>query len=286
MTYPAIELEKAIKIRDGLKAAQSEGASLDDLISDSMVPDFESSVTMRGTVEFDADRVAEVATRELARWRELREQLGVDFRQHNLWGLEESMAEPVHRCLRHVGVEALSDPDFWRYLHLGPFRWYLLEREPEMKPHDYGGNRRTPKSWLLNRTFLWGALAVDDADPNSPYRLATAVGEAGLRSNGRRGKVIDFWHSHLIRVSFASTNRISRAFIEAATNDPVALNDDARQFEKRMLRISRSVALGVVGEPSLAQMTNEQKMRALEDARKKRALEDARKKRALEESSL
>lgn len=263
MPYPVIDLQSARELRNRLERARLAGASLVDLAGDALISAAEF-VRQRGSADYNADVVDTTAQSTFD--DHLAEAVpGRKPSASELYQLEAEMAGPVHACLRDHAVEVLADPDFWRFLHLGPFRWYLLVREPEMQPQDFGGANASRKYWLLIRTYLWGAFAYDAADPSNPYRRCTAVGDAGMREHGRPGKVIDFWHSHLIRRNVAPSNSVSRAFIDAATTAPVALNDDAREFAKHMVRVGRSTSLQLLDDGEIATIVGEQKKRALGD---------------------
>lgn len=267
MPYPVIDLRAARKLRDQLWQAKQEGASSEDLLGGS-VADVALYRKDRGNSDYLMERVEGTASEAYAKF--VAAHGGGLAAASDRWQLEADMAGPVHECLHRHDVEVLADPDFWRYLHLGPFRWYLLEREPEMQPHDYGGTDFGRIYWLMIRTYLWGAFAYDPDDPKDPYRRCTAVGEAGMRRSGTPGKVIDFWHSHLIRRRSASQGMVSRAFIDSATTEPLARDgkkgepQDAREFAKFMRRFSASTSLELLSQEEIQALVQEQKIRALE----------------------
>ena len=167
--------------------------------------------------------------------------------------LEARLAGHLHAVLKDVDVAVLSDMGFWRYLALFPYRWYLVAREPEMQPQDYGGTKpdkdnpskrrgTDPKYQLLFRTFLWGKSAYDPAETDDPYRRATLVGATG-------GSEIDVWHSHMVRTQLGHLGRIAHHFIDSICEAPKA-NDvpGGRDVEKRLTRMKHNVLFDVYGD--------------------------------------
>jgi len=168
--------------------------------------------------------------------------------------LESVMAGPLHNVLGRFEVKILEDGDFWRYLALFPFRWFLLAREPELKPQDFGGlsdkkingvnvgySKTNMKYQLLLRTYLWGKCAFDVDDSHGGtadvYRRATSIDEGGP-------SVIDIWHSHIIRVQLGQLGEIPHAFVDVSAETPLSTNE-ARSLEKLLTRMKHNVLLDV-----------------------------------------
>lgn len=164
--------------------------------------------------------------------------------------LEAQMAGVIHGALRQCKMDMLEDEDFWRYLALFPFRWYLVAREPELKPQDFGGyseiideatqaKRRRPKSLitqLIYRTYLWGKIAYDE-EAKDRYARATVISDIG-------GPLIDIWHSHLIRTQLGQLGKMPHAFIDVMAddvNDVSTMKWKARETEKLIARIKHNV---------------------------------------------
>jgi hypothetical protein len=181
--------------------------------------------------------------------------------------LEACMAGRVHATLRDVPVAALGDMGYWRYLALFPYRWYLLAREPELQPQDYGGtsphptdpekSRGTgPKYQLLLRTFLWGKASFDPTAAADPYRRATLVGDTG-------GAEIDVWHSHIVRTQLGHLGAVPRHFIDSICADPKANDRDAaRDVEKALTRMKHNVVFDVYQDDARV-LVDEQKASVL-----------------------
>ena len=266
MAYPVIDIRTARGIRDELFSQAQAGVAVDDLQAQA-VSDLEGKVRDRPGADVAIDPIWAVSNEARSAW--LSEHAGGAGRGQDLYQLEAKMAAVVHSCLRDLPVEVTSDPDFWRYVGLGPFRWYLMTREPELQDQDYGGTDQNRKAWLLIRTFLWGQLAYEEG-ATEPYRRTTVVGEASMKELGKAGMVIDFWHSHLIRRYFAVTPTVAHAFIDEATTDPVALDESteledrhANAFARRMTRFGRTVDLALVDDATAKSLVAEQKFRTL-----------------------
>ena len=171
--------------------------------------------------------------------------------------LEARMAGPVHESVSKLGIDMLQDEDFWRYLALFPFRWFLLAREPELNPQDFGGIRKSiielkdgtteiqegKPSWiyqLLYRTFLWGKIAFEKGTPGQ-YGRATVIGELG-------GPSIDIWHSHMIRTQLGQLGSVPHSLIDVLVKEiakPSEMKDPAREAAKLIARLKHNVLLDV-----------------------------------------
>ena len=269
MPYPVIDLRGARTLRDDLLAAMGAGTSIDDLQAKAQTDD--GPARNRQGPDVPLEEVWAASTQAHGVWIAERSEPNEAAKAQDLYQLEATMAGVVHGCLRSIEVNTLADPDFWRYLALGPFRWYLMTREPELQDQDFGGTNGNRKYWLLIRTFLWGQLAYEPGAAD-PYRRTTIVGETSMNELGKPGMVIDFWHSHLIRRYFAVTPDIAHSFIDEATSAPFALDEGtaredrhANAFARRMTRLGRTVDLAVIDSKSAQELVREQKLRALGD---------------------
>lgn len=268
MPYPVIDVRTSRKIRDELLGSVASGMTVSELQA-SASTDLDGRARERQDFDVSLDGISKASSDAQARWFTTHPEGGEPPRSAALYELEAEMAGTVHSCLRDLPVGVLADPDFWRYLALGPFRWYLLVREPELQDQDFGGVDRNRKYWLLVRTYLWGQLAYDQTADDS-YERTTIVGEVSQDKLGKTGMVIDFWHSHLIRRYFAVTSTVSLAFIDEATSDPLCLDEStkledrhANAFARRMTRVRRLVDLALVGDATSRDLVHEQKMRTL-----------------------
>lgn len=175
--------------------------------------------------------------------------------------LEIQFAPKIYEALKHLSLDCLEDEDFWRYLALVPFRWYLLAREPELKPQDYGGIKKEPvidkkgnpvldadgnpttkimKSVMVNqlifRTYLIGK-AMEDKSLANPFERADAI---------KAGPVTDIWQSHIIRVLLGRIGVLRHSFIDRIKIEPVKdkrMFDFSRQLAKNLTRLKNNVVL-------------------------------------------
>jgi hypothetical protein len=179
--------------------------------------------------------------------------------------LEAKMAGPLHDVLSQCGMDMLEDEDFWRYLALFPFRWFLIAREPELQPQDFGGyseveeegrTRRVRKpliTQLIYRTYLWGKIAHDD-EAKDKYQRATVIGDLG-------GPLIDVWHSHLIRTQLGQLGLMPHSFIDVLVSDlddPSKMKDPAREVEKLIKRVKHNVLFDVYEKSDADSIVREQ----------------------------
>jgi hypothetical protein len=165
---------------------------------------------------------------------------------------EAEMAGPFFLAFNDLPVEVVGDPDFWRYLGLGPLRWYTLVCDLEW---DKEGNPGLPESSKevttpstlrehpVLRTFLRGQMCFDATDQTDPFRAALVLGDAASKTaSGFADR--DAFKSHLIRVQLGSTPELARAFLNTAA-DPYMPSTDIRKFIKyfRRSRTTRSLEL-------------------------------------------
>lgn len=180
--------------------------------------------------------------------------------------LEARMAIEIHAAVSHLGMDMREDEDFWRYLALFPLRWYLIAREPELQPQDYGGTRVLPpdengnvrrvKTQMINqlifRSYLWGKISVDEE--TGSYSRATLIDERG-------GPSIDIWHSHMIRTQLGQLGSFPHAFLDVVVSeiaDGEKMKDPARKLEKLLARLKHGVLFDVHSYSDAVLLTQEQ----------------------------
>ena len=168
--------------------------------------------------------------------------------------LEELMAEELHKILDGLPQEVLHDSNFWRYLGLFPFRWYLLEREPELKDVDFGGTASQRQYWLLIRTYLWGRKCFSTTSAN-PYEMVYATRNLRRRLKQTDGRIIDFYHSFIIRPRWSDLPSVTRAFIRATGTSPELIDKDSkgpvRAIAKSAARVQNNVCLPFLNDNEL-----------------------------------
>ncbi len=173
--------------------------------------------------------------------------------------LEEMMAEHLHRLLDPLPSVALHDARFWRYLGLFPFRWYLLEREPELQPQDYGGTDSGRDKWLMVRTYQWGRKC-HLAGNSDPYRNVYRTRRLRREHGASEGWIVDFYHSHIVRPRWSDAAAVTDAFITATTIDPPLMdnatdrNEPVRTFARRISRLSGNVCLPLLDSGDLGSL--------------------------------
>jgi Family of unknown function (DUF6339) len=259
VSYPAITAENAQKYVDSLKQT-GEGLTW---LSMKAIPD--EYVTMKNGPDFIDEMVATCAIDE-RNFFEPRMLAGEEIPRSELYALEARMASHIHSGLSFLSLDLLEDEGFWRYLALGPFLWYLLIREPELQPQDFGGltiasdreeNPRTRRaniaSSLVFRTFLWGKIAYDRTTEDS-YRRATVISD-------KRGPSIDVWHSHLLRTQLGQIALIPHSFIDVLVDEITKIaemKDVARWTEKYLNRMKHGVLYDVLDATETRSVVSEQ----------------------------
>ena len=269
MTYPALSRRRAQELADALLAAIEAG---DDPI-DTLADEKAWGVEERDGCDYDRllVRAAAAAGRKALWDGKSNCELG-EASETDKYRLESEMAETVHQTLCELDMRCLEDEAFWRYLALFPFRWYLLAREPELQPQDFGGQRKKAgedgvetlsgtdfNRQLLFRTFLWGQAAYDESGGKEQYERATKV-PAG-------GPIIDIWHSHMIRTQIGRLGAIPTTFIDVVVgsdSDTNAMKPEARELAKLVTRMKHNVLLDVYPAPGAEDLLAEQLILAKE----------------------
>jgi len=257
MTYPTISAESAQKMVDLiLFEVQNDNDPLSVCLTET------DWVTLRSGAEYERLLMENCGKDLRLKWNEKLGKIPVA----QGYKLEAEMASEVHKALSLLDRDLLEDEDFWRYLALFPFRWYLLAREPELQPQDFGGvsvkvtddgkTLRSKKSLitqLIYRTFLWGKIACD-SDSRDPYLRATVFEKIG-------GPSIDIWHSHLVRTQLGQLGKMPHAFIDSITESglkPDRMKDPARDQEKLLARVKHNVLLDIYDYPKAKELAAEQ----------------------------
>ena len=259
MSYPAVTAENAQKYIDFLRDI-GEGLTWSTMTT---VP--EEYVTMKTGPDFTDEIIATCALSERESFAQ-RMQDGEAIVKSELYALEARMASHIHSGLSFLSLDLLEDEDFWLYLALGPFFWYLLIREPELQPQDFGGlaievdnagNTRTRRaaisSSLVLRTYLWGKIAYDRTIEDS-YQRATVIAD-------KKGPSIDVWHSHLLRTQLGQIAHIPHQFIDALVDEVTQIaemKDTARWTEKYLNRMKHGVLYDVLDAVETRSIVSEQ----------------------------
>lgn len=271
--YPRLSSNKAIMVRDQIDSARTNGVPLDDLLKQdlknllSIVENGESLVeTSIEDLYFQADAMRQnftnkglIANRKTGAVKEATTRGEY---------LEELMAEHLHKTLEILDPRALHDPGFWRFLALFPYRWYLLEREPEMQPNDYGGKEGFKTYWLLIRTFIIGRKSKTPGKSDE-YLNTRAYRDARRRRKLSDGMWIDFYHSQIVRKRWHDCVAVSNAFIDSCVTAPEALDEDikskryADSLAKRLLRLTPNILLSALSPTDLKNLIDDEKKKTL-----------------------
>ena len=272
MTYPAVSRKSAEAIASRIREAVAE----DSNPLAAVIEAGEKQVENRHGGDYDRTGIERFS--ETARSKHL---AGVDdMGLHNLrvetqTRLEATLAGPLHSQLSSLPVACLQDPDFWRYLALFPFRWYLLAREPELQPQDYGGETTVTlangkpaiqgtsmKYQVMLRTYLWGKCAFDDADPLAEggdcHRRSDVISKLKDKDSSIALSEIDVWHSHMVRVQMGQLGMIPAAFIDTITNPDCSTTNEARELEKLVTRMKHNAVLDMYDYESALALVREQ----------------------------
>ena len=251
MTYPAISRKDAQTVANQVVAAINDG--LDPVLA-APEKDCELIATRKGC-EYDRTAVESFAVSARGELLPgISNQDLTSLEQKEQSALEANMASRTHACLSTLEVPCLQDHDFWRYLALFPLRWYLIAREPELQPQDFGGLTTSDKPdgsisiqgtsmklQLILRTYLWGKCSFDENDPKGGpgvhYRRATAI------EGDDRPSSIDVWHSHMIRTQIGQMGRVPHAFIDLLAEPRKVSIHEARELAKLINRMKHNVML-------------------------------------------
>lgn len=271
--YPRLNSNQAKKVRDEILAARNENLSFAALVDQNLknllqnVEQGESLVeTTIEQLYFQAKAIQkDIAARDLIAKRKTEAITEATAKGEYL---EELMTEHLHRALDSVDPRALHDAGFWRFLALFPYRWYLLEREPEMRDNDFGGGEGSKRYWLLLRTFVIGrkSRSVGVLDE---YVNTRAYRDARRRRGFSDGYWVDFYHSHIARKKWHDCVNVSNAYISSCVTAPEALDIDneskryAGSLAKRLLRISPNILLETLPSAELRDLIDREKNKVL-----------------------
>jgi len=247
LSYPRLTIQNAQKLADLLRASSTPLKS--DLDESRFVDHVSGDEYLRDLIEDCATSIRDEITQKIEKDGRIKPAEG--------YLLEARMAGPLHASVSKLGIDMLQDEDFWRYLALFPFRWFLIARLPELNPQDFGGIRKRivesedgqteikegKTGWiyqLLYRTFLWGKIAFEKGNPDQ-YDRATVIGELD-------GPSIDIWHSHMIRTQLGQLGNMPHSLIDVLVKQipkPSEMKDPARETAKLIARLKHNVLLDV-----------------------------------------
>ena len=270
--YPRLSSNQATKVRDEIAASQEAKVPLADLMKRDLKNLLDFVEQGESSVETTIEQLylqAEAIRQDFVARDLIANRKAGAITEATAKGeyLEELMTEHLHRALDSVDSRALHDAGFWRFLALFPYRWYLLEREPEMLKVDYGGGEGSKRYWLLLRTFIIGRKSKSFGIPDE-YLNTRAYRDARRRKNLSDGYWVDFYHSHIARKKWHDCIEVSNAYISSCVTAPEALDEDqnkryAGSLAKRLLRISPSILLDVLPPADLKSLIDGEKKKVL-----------------------
>jgi hypothetical protein len=255
--YPIVTRLNAERIADLLRAVPVEQRR------DLPVPDREMIQERRGGT-FDS-KAFEVDCRALeTKWISM----ATDNPDWTVEFLEIQIAGPLFEVIGTLPIDLREDEDFWRYLALFPLRWYLLAREPELQPQDYGGlhgrassgtgassgdgqsqSNTAMSSQLMYRTYLIGK-AMRDESQTDHYSRRSSI------KNG--GPVTDIWQSHVVRVRIGRIGKVAHALVDRVAGLAVGQKDFARDLAKKITRLKNNISLDIKDKVETDQIVSNQ----------------------------
>ena len=250
MTYPTLSAAKAQEVANLIMAApKNRQLSLD--ISEAQF------VIVKDGYDYDRVRVESSADVVKKSWEQEFSKKGKKRTIDDLYLFEIKFAGQIYEIIESCHIDLREDKDFWRYLALFPFRWYLLARESldgRFKPQDFGGLSEVPskedppapdskpkkveaafQGHLIYRTYLIGKAMYDKYNAVDPFirRDAIVLGDP----------VTDIWQSHIIRVKMGRIGELAHAFVDRVSSykQPLNMKESARKLAKGITRIKNNV---------------------------------------------
>jgi len=212
--------------------------------------------------QFDAKQFAIDADAVQSKWNALVKSVR-KVTKDDLVQFEIKIAPELFKAINKVSIDCREDEDFWRYVALFPYRWYLIAREPELQPQDYGGLKETVKTdedgkviidkdgkeevkisnsnminQLIYRTYLIGKAMEDTSNSKDQFARKDAI--------PRKGPLTDIWQSHIIRVTIGRIGLVRHAFVDRVMTESIAkerMKDFARDLASRLTRMRNNVVL-------------------------------------------
>ena len=266
MTYPTLSAAKAQEVADLIMAAPKKSQLFVDISEDQFV-------VLKDGFDYDRVRIEKSSAAVQKSWEQKfseKKNRTVD----DLYLFEIKFAGQIYEIIESCSIDLREDKDFWRYLALFPFRWYLLAREAqdgEFKPQDFGGltvvsQKKDPldhdyvvrkkeaafQGHLIYRTYLIGKAMYDEANTVDPFvrRGALDLGDP----------VTDIWQSHIVRVKIGRIGKLAHAFVDKVSSykPPFDMKESARKLAKGVTRIKNNVLYDEHSKTEIDKLMNEQ----------------------------
>ena len=145
---------------------------------------------------------------------------------------------------RSVGVAALDDPGFWRYLTLKWF-WDFVEWRQWKKPERFRES--------THLVYVDASNSTECVLTRMYLRMATLGGSEHENLASCLPHATDFWRSHILRVRTADAACLVRAMVEAQ-RDARLKTDDLREVAKRVNRTWSNLLLDLYTKEEAAQL--------------------------------
>jgi hypothetical protein len=246
MTYPALTRKNAVQIAEELLKEDIHHRVDAQIDQDKYVEEKQG--------QFDAKQFKADADGVLGKWNALVKSVK-KVTKDDLVQFEIKIAPELFKTIKNVSIDCREDEDFWRYVALFPFRWYLIAREPELQPQDYGGLNEKVKTdedgneeieisnsnminQLIYRTYLIGKAIEDTSNSKDQFARKDAI--------PRKGPLTDIWQSHIIRVTIGRIGLVRHAFVDRVKTEQIAkerMKDFARDLASRLTRMRNNVVL-------------------------------------------
>jgi len=211
MTYPVLKISDAKEVARAL-SVQLERFPNSGMIDDPSFQDLDKKIIERVGDDWQKERF-------LANARNFHRNVSEDRRypDFNDTVLNERFAKHIVEQAQLVGVRALQDPDFWRYLTLFPYRNYTRMRDKDYSEARFGGSgNRQLNRWTLVLGFLWGSRLAKDND----FSLISAYRIARLSQKLSESWVKDFYINNVVRRKWAGTRAAARAMVTVTLKEP------------------------------------------------------------------
>jgi len=265
MTYPTLSAAKAQEVAELIMAAPANLQLSIEISEDQFV-------VVKDGFEYDRVRIESAAAAVKKSWEQefsKEKKRTID----DLYLFEIKYAGHIYEIIESCHIDLREDKDFWRYLALFPFCWYLLAREAQdgkFKPQDFGGLTEVPskenppapdskpkkieaafQGHLIYRTYLIGKAMNDKENVADPFLRRNAFGLGD--------PVTDIWQSHIIRVKIGRIGKLAHAFVDKVSGyKPDDMKESARKLAKGVTRIKNNVLYDEHSKTEIDKLMNEQ----------------------------
>ena len=228
MKYPALSLSSAMSFASEMTVRSNE-------INEDFVMDFlsrnEREASSPGSGSEKALDLSGIEVVAAALNAQIEERLKSKKKGSDKDELEGKFCLEIYNALKHVPVEILDDPSFWRFLSIRYFSDFVMWREVNALGKGNIATYVSAKSSaeaIPVRMYLRAQAMIDESG-NCP--LAEAIPEG-----------TDFWRSHIIRVRTGRAKHLAQAFAKLQSNERM-ITDDLRPFARRLNRFWANVIM-------------------------------------------